>query len=54
MTGTRPAGAGAFRVSVIPRITATRMAVPTTWSMKPPGNVLRYGCGYVAKMPAVP
>ena len=22
--------------------------------MKPPGNVLRNGCGYVAQMPAVP
>src|SRR5688572_6813924 len=49
-----PAPAGELRESEIAKITATRSAVPTAWSMNPPGKTVRNGRGYVAQMPAVP
>ena len=42
-----------FLASVIALMQAMRSAVPTIWSINPPGTVLRWGAGYVDQMPAV-
>src|SRR5580704_3596483 len=51
--GAKYGGRPIFFLSVIPKIQAINSAVPTIWSISPPGTVLKCWAGYVAKMPAV-